>query len=107
MGFGEKKRILPQMGFGGRSWGTKLRDEAGGRSSARASAGAQITVLKNPLGPHMRVLAVWGTMGFGEKKRIWGEKTHTTSNGLWGEKNAYYLKWALGAEAGSRKGISL
>ena len=27
--------------------------------------------------------------------------------GLGENKNAYYLKWALGAEAGSRKGISL
>ena len=98
---------------GGRSWGTKLRPErrpvskwfvlklSGGRNwgtkdeaPARASAGIGFAVLKNPLGPHLRVLAVWGIiiaaqkrilpkMGFGKKRILpevgfGGKKTHTT-----------------------------
>ena len=58
-----KKRILPQIGFGGEaggpSWGTKLGDH-GPPAPSRASATSGITPLKNPLGPQLRVLAVWG-----------------------------------------------
>ena len=80
---GRKKCILPQMGFGSRSWepklgaeapsraqgakekskgnfSLKLGAEAGSRNAVQSNLRQIVTPLKNPLGPQLRVLAVWG-----------------------------------------------
>ena len=59
---GRNKRILPQMGFGSRSWEPKgnFSLKLGAETPSRAISEVASSPLKNPLGPQLRVLAVWG-----------------------------------------------